>query len=60
MLTILDPGHFHAALIQKEMYPQVPPRVSVYAPLSSELLDYLHRTDASRYQSLTKRLKLRK
>ena len=29
----LDPGHFHAALIQKEMYPGVASRVDVYAPL---------------------------
>ena len=32
-LMTLDPGHFHAALIQKEMYPGVAPRVDVYAPL---------------------------
>jgi hypothetical protein len=25
-LMTLDPGHFHAALIQKEMYPGVAPR----------------------------------
>ena len=22
-LTILDPGHFHAALVQKKMYPEI-------------------------------------
>ena len=32
-LMTLDPGHFHAALVQKEMYPGVAPRVDVYAPL---------------------------
>ena len=37
------PAHFHAALVQKDMYPQVSQRVSVYAPLSPELLDYLNR-----------------
>jgi predicted dehydrogenase len=42
-LMILDPGHFHAALIQREMYPGISPRVSVYAPLGPELLDYLNR-----------------
>jgi predicted dehydrogenase len=42
-LVIVDPGHFHAALVQKDMYPQVSPRVSVYAPLGPELLDYLNR-----------------
>ena len=35
----LDPGHFHAALIQKEMYPGVAPRVDVYAPLGWDLVD---------------------
>ena len=42
-LIILDPGHFHAALIQKEMYPWVSKRVAVYAPLGPELVDYLNR-----------------
>jgi len=42
-LVIVDPGHFHASMIQKDMYPQVSPRVSVYAPLGPELLDYLNR-----------------
>ena len=35
----LDPGHFHAALVQKEMYPGVARRVDVYAPLGSDLVD---------------------
>ena len=42
-LTILDPGHFHAALIQRDMYPGISPKVSVYAPLGPEVLDYLNR-----------------
>ena len=42
-LVILDPGHFHAALIQKNSYPRVSPRVSVYARESPELRDYLNR-----------------
>jgi predicted dehydrogenase len=42
-LVILDPAHFHAALIQKETYPWVSNKVSVYAPLGAELLDYLNR-----------------
>ena len=29
--VIVDPGHFHAALVQKEMYPGVEPLVHVYA-----------------------------
>ena len=42
-LIIVDPGHFHAALVQQEMYANVAPRVHVYAPLGPELLDYLNR-----------------
>jgi len=39
----LDPGHFHAALVQKEMYPGVSRKVDVYAPLGSDLIDHLAR-----------------
>src|SRR5688500_4825553 len=39
----LDPGHFHASLVQKEMYPDVSPVVHVYAPLGFELTDHLNR-----------------
>ena len=42
-LIVMDPGHFHATLLQKEMYPQLDRRVNVYAPLGPELLDYLNR-----------------
>jgi predicted dehydrogenase len=42
-LVVLDPGHFHATLLQKEMYPELDPKVSVYAPLGPDLLDYLNR-----------------
>jgi predicted dehydrogenase len=42
-LIVVDPGHFHATLLQKEMFPELEPRVSVYAPLGPELLDYLNR-----------------
>jgi predicted dehydrogenase len=42
-LLTLDPGHFHAALIQKEMYPGVSDLVHVYAPLGSDLLLHLGR-----------------
>lgn len=40
---VLDPGHFHAALVQKDMYAGISPKVSVYAPLGPEVLDYLTR-----------------
>ena len=36
-LITLDPGHFHAALVQKSMYPQVDPTVHVYAKKSIDL-----------------------
>jgi predicted dehydrogenase len=39
----LDPGHFHASLVQKEMYPGVAPLVHVYAPLGSDLTEHLGR-----------------
>lgn len=39
----LHPGHFHAALVHKEMYEGVNPRVHVYAPLGADLLAHLER-----------------
>jgi predicted dehydrogenase len=43
---IVDPGHFHAGLVQKEMYPGVAKRVDVFAPLGPDLLDHLNRIAA--------------
>src|SRR5690349_2933955 len=40
-LITLDPGHFHAALVQKEMYPGIAPEVYVYAPGGAELNAHL-------------------
>lgn len=45
-LVVLAPGHFHAALIQKQMLPGVDPHVHVYAPLDGDLLAYLERIAA--------------
>src|SRR5512146_2037435 len=42
-LITVDPGHFHAALIQKEAHPGVANRVAVYAPLSTDLTDHMNR-----------------
>lgn len=42
-LLIADPGNFHASLLQKEDLPDLARRVSVYAPLGPEILDYLNR-----------------
>jgi predicted dehydrogenase len=45
-LVTFDPGHFHAALVQKEMYEGVARRVHVYAPLGADLLAHLGRVAA--------------
>ncbi|GGF06352.1 putative oxidoreductase C-terminal domain-containing protein [Hymenobacter cavernae] len=45
-LVTLDPGHFHAALVQKSMYPNVNPRVRVYAPAGSDVQLHLDRITA--------------
>jgi predicted dehydrogenase len=42
-LITLDPGHFHAALVQKEMYPGVAKQAQVYAPLGPDLIAHLQR-----------------
>ena len=44
-LMTLDPGHFHAGLVQKEMYPGVSPVVHVYAPLGFDLREHLKRIE---------------
>jgi len=31
-LVVVDPGHFHATLVQQQMYPELSPVVRVYAP----------------------------
>jgi len=42
-LVLIDPGHFHAALVQKEMYEGLSSEAHVYAPFGPELIDYLGR-----------------
>ena len=42
-LITVDPGHFHAALVQKIMYDQVSPDVHVYAPEGPDYLQHLER-----------------
>jgi predicted dehydrogenase len=44
-LITLDPGHFHAGLVQKFMYPQVSPVVHVYAPAGPDLQEHLKRIE---------------
>lgn len=42
-LITLDPGHFHAALVQKIMYDQISPDVHVYAPEGPDIKQHLKR-----------------
>lgn len=45
-LITLEPGHFHASLVQKVMYPTVSPIVWVYAPAGLDLDEHLKRVEA--------------
>lgn len=45
-LVVLDPGHFHAALLQKAMVPNVDATVHVYAEDGPELADYRQKIEA--------------
>ena len=42
-IMTLDPGHFHAGLIHKSMYPTVDSTVYIFAPEGPELKDHLNR-----------------
>ena len=44
-LMTLDPGHFHAALVQKSMYEQVNNNVFVYGPKGADVKDHLTRIE---------------
>ena len=44
-IMTLDPGHFHAALVQKDMYEQVSSDVFVYAPEGNDLKEHLKRIE---------------
>jgi len=45
-LLTVDPGHFHAALVQKIMYDQVSPDVFVYAPEGPDYQQHLGRINS--------------
>jgi predicted dehydrogenase len=45
-LITVDPGHFHAALVQKIMYDQVSPDVHVYAPEGPDNQQHLNRINS--------------
>ncbi len=55
-LMTLDPGHFHAALVQKTMYDQVDSTIYVFAPDGPEVQDFLNKIESynSREESPTK------
>src|SRR5688500_5193419 len=44
-IVTLDPGHFHAALVQKTMYPGVNPHAHVYAPDGPDVQAHQARID---------------
>jgi predicted dehydrogenase len=44
-LITLDPGHFHAALVQKFMLPGVKPEVWVFAPKGDDVAQHLKRVE---------------
>jgi len=44
-LMTLDPGHFHASLVQKFMYEGVDPLVRVYAPAGDDVLEHMKRIE---------------
>ena len=44
-IMTLAPGHFHAGLVQKSMYPEVSNVVHVYAPEGPEVQSYLNMID---------------
>lgn len=45
-LITLDPGHFHAALVQKTMYANVDSVVHVFAPEGNDVKEHLKKIDA--------------
>jgi predicted dehydrogenase len=45
-LITLDPGHYHASLVQKFMYADVDPVVHVYAPGGDDLQEHLKRIES--------------
>ena len=44
-LIALDPAHFHAAMVQKEMLPSIARRSYIYAPLGQDLFEHLKRIE---------------
>ncbi|TAL72349.1 MAG: oxidoreductase [Bacteroidetes bacterium] len=51
-LITVDPGHFHAALVQKIMYNQVSPNVYLYAPEGPDYNQHLGRISSYNTRSI--------
>jgi len=49
-LITLDPGHFHAALVQKFTLPDIEPDVYVYAPKGPDVKMHLDKVDAYNFR----------
>jgi len=50
-LITVDPGHFHAALVQKTMYPEVDSVVQIYAPEGDDLQQHMDRISAYNHRA---------
>jgi predicted dehydrogenase len=50
-LITLDPGHFHAALVQKTMLPDIDPDVYVYAPKGDDAQQHVDRINAYNHRA---------
>jgi predicted dehydrogenase len=45
-IMTVDPGHFHAALVQKIMYDQIVPDVNVFAPAGPDVKQHIDRINS--------------
>ncbi|UZR98669.1 putative oxidoreductase C-terminal domain-containing protein [Chondrinema litorale] len=45
VLMTVDPGHFHSALVQKFMYPQISPKAYVFAPEGDDVQQHLSKIE---------------
>src|ERR1700712_5537537 len=50
-LITLDPGHFHAALVQKTMLSGIEPDVYVYSPKGEEVQQHLDKINAYNHRA---------
>jgi len=51
-LITLDPGHFHAALVQKTMLSDIEPDVYVYAPKGDDVQQHLDKINAYNHRAV--------